>query len=59
MNINTKLFEKKYQEMKSQNKDEDFLDEKIQKIKLFINKKPSKIIFNLKIEDDDIYIGSN
>lgn len=58
MNINTELFEKKYQEMKSQNKDEKLLDEKIQGIKMFINKKPKNVLFDFKIEPDTIYIGS-
>lgn len=59
MNINTELIKNKYQEMKSQNKEEEFLDEKLKNIKVFINKKPSHILFNLKIEADDIYIGTN
>lgn len=59
MNINTELFEKRYQEIKSQNKDEEFLDEKIKGIKMFINKKPNNVLFDFKIEPDNIYIGSD
>ena len=59
MNINKDLLEKKYKEMKSANIDEDFLDEKLRGIKVFLNKKPSSILFKLRIEPDDVYIGSN
>jgi hypothetical protein len=59
MNLNKELLEKKYQEMKSQKIDEDFLDEKLGEIKVYINKKPKKILFNFNIEADEIYIGTN
>lgn len=59
MNFNEELFKKKYQEMKKQEIDEDFLDEALGKIKIFINKKPEKILFNFITEADEIYIGTN
>lgn len=59
MNINIELLQIRYEEMKSKNIDEKLLDEKIKNIKVFINKKPSNLLFNLKIAGDDVYIGSN
>lgn len=59
MNFNEELFKNKYQEMKKQEIDEDFLDEALGKIKIFINKKPKKILFNFTIKADEIYIGKN
>ena len=59
MNINTELLKIRYEEMKSKKIDEMPLDEKIKNIKVFINRKPNNLLFDLKIADDDVYIGSN
>ncbi len=58
--INEELVKNKYQEMKSQNKTEDFLDEKIfGEVRIFINLKPKMVLFFLQIEPDTVYVGSN
>ena len=59
MNINKELLQIRYDEMKSQDIDEKFLDEKIKNIMVFINRKPKNLLFNLRIANDDVYIGSN
>ena len=59
MYINKELLRKKYEEMKSQKMEESFLDVKIKNIKIFINKKPRKSLFDFKIENDHIYVGTS
>ena len=60
MNLNLKLIEEKYQEIKSLGEDEGFLNEEsFGKIKLFINKKPSHLLFSTKKQDDILYVGTN
>ena len=60
MNLNEKLIEEKYQVIKSLGKNEGFLNEEsFGKIKLFINKKPLHLLFEMKKQDDILYVGTN
>jgi|GEM_PF-1757178 len=59
LNINKELIEGKYKDMISNGKKEDFLSPELGNIKIFINNKPTKLLFKFKIESDEIYVGSN
>jgi len=59
LNINKELIEGKYKDMISNGKKEDFLSPELGNIKIFINSKPTKLLFKFKIGSDEIYVGSN
>jgi len=60
ISVNWKLFIDKYEEMKQQGINVDFLDkEQLGGIKLYINQEPLRELFHLKANGDDVYIGTN
>jgi hypothetical protein len=59
MVINEKIISK-YQQMKAAGLDADYLDLScFGRLQIFINKKPAVVLFQLEIEGDRVYVGSD